>query len=76
MFSDHTSMFDQGMPASSEQDRLEVQLNQIRDAANGRIQKMGALQDGLLKDAETALERDFKNMRSVMRELDILAEDQ
>ena len=61
---------------ASEQSELELQLNQVGDAAKAKIKKMASLQDGLLKDTETALERDFKSMRSVMRSLETLAEDQ
>ena len=61
---------------ASEQSALETQLNQVGDAAKAKIKKMASLQDGLLKDTETALERDFKSMRSVMRNLETLAEDQ
>ena len=61
---------------ASEQSSLETQLQQVGDAAQAKIKKMAGLQDGLLKDTETALERDFKSMRSVMRSLETLAEDQ
>ena len=61
---------------ASEQSALEAQLNQVSDAAKAKIKKMVGLQDGLLKDTETALERDFKSMRTVMRNLETLAEDQ
>lgn len=61
---------------TSEQGALELQLKQARDAAKAKIKSMVGLQDGLLKDTETALERDFKSMRSVMRKLESLAEDQ
>ena len=61
---------------ASEQSTLETQLNQLGDAAQAKIKKMAGLHDGLLKDTETALERDFKSMRSVMRSLETLAEDQ
>ena len=64
------------MPSNSEQEGLEQRLSQISDAVNSKINKMGNLRDGLLKDIETAVEGDFKDMRSVMRELEVLAEDQ
>ena len=69
-------MLKQAMPAATEQNTLEMQLRQVRDAVRSKIKRMGGMQDGLLKDTETALERDFTDMRSVMRELEILAEDQ
>lgn len=69
-------MFKQDMPASNQQNTLEMQLIHVSDAVRSKLQRMGGMQDGLLKDTETALERDFKDMRSVMRELEILAEDQ
>lgn len=61
---------------ASEQSALETQLNQVGAAAKAKIKKMTSLQDGLLKDIETALERDLKSMRNVMRSLETLAEDQ
>lgn len=61
---------------ASEQSALEMQLSQVGDAAKAKINKMVGMQDGLLKDTETALERDFKSMRRVMRSLETLAEDQ
>lgn len=64
------------MGDASEQGVLELQLQQASDAATAKIKKMVGLQDGILKDTETALERDFKSMRSVMRKLETLAEDQ
>lgn len=69
-------MFKQDMPASNQQNTLEMQLIHVSDAVRSKLQRMGGMQDGLLKDTETALERDFKDMRSVMRELETLAEDQ
>ncbi|KAL3140052.1 hypothetical protein ABBQ38_004331 [Trebouxia sp. C0009 RCD-2024] len=63
-------------PDASEQGALELQLQQASDAAKAKIKRMVGLQDGLLKDTETALERDFNSMRSVMRKLEALAEDQ
>lgn len=61
---------------ASEQSALEAQLSQVGDAAKAKINKMVGVQDGLLKDTETALERDFQSMRRVMRNLETLAEDQ
>ena len=61
---------------ASEQAALELQLQQASDAAKVKIKKMAGLHDGVLKDTETALERDFKSMRSIMRKLETLAEDQ
>lgn len=59
-----------------DQSSLEAQLDGLSSSAKLKIQKAVKLQNGELKDAETALENDFSSMRAVMRELDFLAEDQ
>lgn len=59
-----------------DQSSLEAQLDGLSSSAKLKIQKVIGLQNGELKDAETALEHDFSSMRAVMRELEFLAEDQ
>ncbi|KAL0036174.1 hypothetical protein WJX79_006857 [Trebouxia sp. C0005] len=59
-----------------DQSSLEAQLDGLSSSAKLKIQKVVGLQNGELKDAETALEHDFSSMRAVMRELEFLAEDQ
>lgn len=59
-----------------DQSSLEAQLDGLSSSAKLKIQNVIGLQNGELKDAETALEHDFSSMRAVMRELEFLAEDQ
>lgn len=60
----------------ADQRSLEAQLDGLSSSAKLKIQKVIGLQNGKLKDAETALEQDFSSMRAIMRELEFLAEDQ
>ena len=62
--------------ADPQQSALEARLVELNASAIFNIQTLPTLQDGKLKDAETALEREFASMRAVMRELQFLAEDQ
>ena len=62
--------------ADPQQSALEARLADLNASAIFSIQALPTLQDGKLKDAETALEREFASMRAVMRELQFLAEDQ
>ena len=63
-------------PAMSEQSMLELQLEQSSSTARQHIVTLGRQQGGLRKDTETAVERDFKQLRAVIRQLEVLAEDQ
>ncbi|DBB06312.1 hypothetical protein WJX77_000762 [Trebouxia sp. C0004] len=58
-----------------DQSSLEAQLDGLSSSAKLKIQKVIGLQNGELKDAESAVEHDFSSMRAVMRELEFLAED-
>lgn len=62
--------------ADPQQSALEARLVELNASAIFNIQTLPTLQDGKLKDADTALEREFASMRAVMRELQFLAEDQ
>lgn len=62
--------------ADPQQQALQARLFELTATAKLNIQGLSSLQDGKLKDAETALERMFANMRATMRELQYLAEDQ
>lgn len=62
--------------SSPDQNVLQAKLSDLSASARLKIQKISRLQEGELKDAETALELDFNKMRGTMRELEFLAEDQ
>ncbi len=62
--------------STHDQSALEARLNGLSSSARLKIHQINGLQAGELKDAESALERDFNTMRGIMRELEFLAEDQ